>query len=239
MLCPKLGGIQQVFCDYDLALRLQNIHTLNIVHPFAKIKKELRKNKANLKYLFNVNQYDPVAVLQLKHKIKNYAPDVIIVHGNRAATLARKATKKSKIPIIAVCHNKKIKRLIGVNALFIILEALRKNALELGQPPKTSYYIPNMIQLEKNAKFTPRKFHKTVVIGTLGRLVEEKALDVLLDALAILKSQNIPFKVLIPGTGKLEVELRIQTQNLGLEKEVEFIGWISNKKSFSNNPPKQ
>lgn len=239
MLSTKLGGIQQVFCDYDKALRMHNIEVLNIIHPFSKIKAQLIAEHAEIETLFNVNQYDFVAVNKLVKHIRIYHPDIIIIHGNRAAVFAKKAIVKvaSKVPLVAVCHNQRIEPLIGLDALFIILERLRRIVLEKGQKPKTIYYVPNMVEIDKKTSQSRvfRSFRKVPIIGVIGRLVEEKSLDIFIEALSILKQKKLAFKVKIAGDGKLRKPLESMVFNKELTKEVSFLGWVNNKEKYFNN----
>jgi glycosyltransferase involved in cell wall biosynthesis len=64
-----------------------------------------------------------------------------------------------------------------------------------------------------------------VVVGYLGRLVPEKGLDILLDALARLKTKT-PVKALLVGTGVAEEALKAQAAALGLTDRVAFAGVV-------------
>jgi glycosyltransferase involved in cell wall biosynthesis len=61
-------------------------------------------------------------------------------------------------------------------------------------------------------------------IINVGRLVEKKGLDVLIDACGVLASENYPFACQIIGTGELESELRAQIERLQLQKWVQLSG---------------
>ena len=192
MLCKKLGGIQQVFLDYDEILRSQKHEVLNIVHTKAKIIEKLRFTEAYFCGLFNLSKYDFFADKRFAKIIADFQPDIIILHGNRATTICKRTLKRNniKIPAVGVCHNKRIKGLIGLDALFIILESLRKVTLELGQKPRTNYYMPNVIKSDLNQKFESYKYNKPPMIGFMGRLSAEKGVDCLLKALNILKRKK-------------------------------------------------
>jgi phosphatidylinositol alpha-mannosyltransferase len=63
----------------------------------------------------------------------------------------------------------------------------------------------------------------------LGRLVERKGCQLLLEAIAQLaKTKNLPeFRVVICGRGHLEAKLKAFVKANGLEKIVEFTGFVS------------
>jgi len=70
--------------------------------------------------------------------------------------------------------------------------------------------------------------HEPVQILAVGRLVEKKGLDVLLDALALVrKKTQRAFECVMVGSGPLEASLREQRQRLNLEKVVHFAGSLS------------
>lgn len=58
----------------------------------------------------------------------------------------------------------------------------------------------------------------------VGRMVEKKGFDVLLDACALLKARQMPFTLSLVGSGPLEVALRAQRAALGLEDCVAMDG---------------
>lgn len=71
-----------------------------------------------------------------------------------------------------------------------------------------------------------------LVIGTAGRLTEQKGQRLLLEAAALLKDTAPPFRLLMAGTGELEAELKAQAARLGLGERVEFLGFVQDMKAF-------
>lgn len=61
-------------------------------------------------------------------------------------------------------------------------------------------------------------------IGSLGRLVEKKGMDTLLEACAHIRSQGFDFTLEIAGSGPLEDELKQLSSQLELNDVVSFIG---------------
>lgn len=81
---------------------------------------------------------------------------------------------------------------------------------------------PPVKQINKNEVYT---------IGTVGRLVEKKGIDTLLNATSILLKQGYKVSVKIAGSGPLEDELKLQVANLALpENIVEFVGPLPHDK---------
>jgi glycosyltransferase involved in cell wall biosynthesis len=65
-------------------------------------------------------------------------------------------------------------------------------------------------------------------VGTLGRMVEKKGFDIALQALAILRKQDIAVHMEIAGSGPLEDNLHLIASQLGLEDVVDFSGIKAN-----------
>jgi glycosyltransferase involved in cell wall biosynthesis len=64
-------------------------------------------------------------------------------------------------------------------------------------------------------------------LGSLGRLVEKKGFDTLIAALGLLRDQGLHVQLEIAGDGPLQAELSQQTQALGLQQQVRFLGAVS------------
>lgn len=68
-------------------------------------------------------------------------------------------------------------------------------------------------------------------IGTVGRLVEKKGIDTLINALSILVKDGRNIYLKIAGDGPLETDLKQQTTSLGLsENRVQFLGALPHDK---------
>ncbi|KKR48837.1 MAG: Glycosyl transferase, group 1 [Candidatus Magasanikbacteria bacterium GW2011_GWC2_40_17] len=86
--------------------------------------------------------------------------------------------------------------------------------------------IPNDVDiaaLEKRMiSTTPKAINKKIIINT-GRLVIQKGQKYLLQAFAALPQKN-ECELWLVGNGPLKKELQTQAQNLGIEKQVKFLG---------------
>jgi glycosyltransferase involved in cell wall biosynthesis len=71
-----------------------------------------------------------------------------------------------------------------------------------------------------------------LVIGTAGRLTEQKGQHLLIEAAALLRDSAPPFRLLIAGTGELEADLKAQVQRLDITDRVEFLGFVQDMKAF-------
>jgi phosphatidylinositol alpha-mannosyltransferase len=95
---------------------------------------------------------------------------------------------------------------------------------------KTSI-LPNVVnyQLFHEAKKLPKYDDDVMNILFLGRLVQRKGCQLLLEAITQLQNQaDLPkFRVLICGKGPLEAKLRKYVKQNSLEPTVEFVGFVS------------
>ena len=71
-----------------------------------------------------------------------------------------------------------------------------------------------------------------MILGNAGRFVEQKGQKHLVRLAKALKNKGINFKLLLAGKGTLEEQLRRQVAEAGLEREVQFVGFVENIKAF-------
>jgi len=225
MLGRGLGGIEQALIDYSEALQLAGFEVCNIIHPKATIKSILQKKNMKFEVLDNFSAFDLFAACKLYKLLKAIGVDVSIAHGNRALSLLKYATSKDKI--IAVTHNYKIK-CKGLKTVFCPTQDL-VHQTKIKKVPNI-FLIPNMVRV--NREFTQRKIHNPPVIGAMGRFVAKKGFDVFIEALAILKAENINFRAVLAGNGEEDNFLRALAKDNGLDGVLEFTGWVENQQEF-------
>ncbi|MEI6331104.1 MAG: glycosyltransferase family 4 protein [Pseudanabaena sp. ELA645] len=88
--------------------------------------------------------------------------------------------------------------------------------------PVTSTIIPNSYREDMFYEMPEIQRDRELVF--LGRLVSDKGVNLLLDALAQLKSRGLTPRLTIIGSGPEEINLRQQVQNLELIEQVTFAG---------------
>ena len=126
MFAKGLGGVEQVFLDYDHALKIHNKQSVSIIHPDSSVKSKISGNYFELR---TFSRFDWFTAIKLKKFIKDNKIDLLITHGNRAANIAQKACL-GKIPIISVVHNYKFKPLLKSDYLISITDDLKRKLIE-------------------------------------------------------------------------------------------------------------
>jgi len=103
---------------------------------------------------------------------------------------------------------------------------------EEGALPDRVRYIPNsVVAMEEYGNPMSRAALQdefgiprgAVVMGSLGRLVEQKGVDVLLRGLALLARPDV--HLILMGIGQEEERLRRMVEELGLARQVHFVGY--------------
>jgi glycosyltransferase involved in cell wall biosynthesis len=190
-------------------------------------------SKFNLSTLVSIIQY-----------LKKNNIQIIQPHGYKANVYAYFARLFTHIPVIATCHpwtettysrRAVIYKWIDLLALrhFEKLVAVSKDIqVELGKiKSKEVHYISNGIDINKfqnenNGKLK-RAFQidkKTVIIGTVGRLVKEKGFIYLMEAASKLGGKDANFIILFIGDGPLRQSLEASAKNLNIDHCIRFLG---------------
>lgn len=88
--------------------------------------------------------------------------------------------------------------------------------------------------IKKSNQAIPYKFNHETTIA-IGRLVEEKRFDLLIESHKLLIDEGIYHKLIILGTGPKEEELKKLIKKLNVENTVELLGFIKNPYPYIKN----
>lgn len=110
-----------------------------------------------------------------------------------------------------------------------VSELSRAQYLDMGWDKKRTVAIPNGIDDAWFAGAVPEATHSTAMrLGYVGRLAEEKGVDLLLRAMADMNDATLD----VVGDGPEEGALKRQAERLGLGHRVRFLGRRSDVKDF-------
>lgn len=160
-----------------------------------------------------------------------------LLHAHFASTateVARIASRFAGIPFSFTAHAKDIfhesanaddlRRKLSEAATVITVSEFNVAHLRREFGPAARYVrrLYNGLHLDRFT-FTPpeRRAHKII---SVGRLIEKKGFEILINACALLAKRGVEFSCDIVGTGERESALRTQINTLGLNDHVQLIG---------------
>jgi len=122
---------------------------------------------------------------------------------------------------------------LRADRVFVITEALRRLMIERGVPGEKLVVLPNGVHADR---FEPRPRDAELeaelgvagkaVIGYAGGLVDYEGLELLLEAVALLRERRSDFHVVVVGDGHHESQLHDLSARLGLGDLVTFTGRV-------------
>ncbi|HZU31268.1 MAG TPA: lipid II flippase MurJ [Candidatus Angelobacter sp.] len=177
----------------------------------------------------------------LRRAIRESEPDLIIAFMPRPAVLTLLATRLMRIPVVVSERaNPKLykvgffwgsmRRALYPFAAGLVVETQATLECFKQMIKIKGYVIPNF--LRPHDGFATRKLNSDKdsdghVLAAMGRLVEQKGFDLLLEAFARIAGQHPDWSLEILGSGPLESPLKLQAAKLGLQERVRFLGQVS------------
>jgi glycosyltransferase involved in cell wall biosynthesis len=231
MLGKGLGGIEQACVDYSRAMMMSGHEVILVLHPKAAIAAVAKARGVRVIEFSSMGAWDWIAPKRLSKIFQAFQADVVVTHGNRALTMAKRA-RLSSVPVVAVSHNYHHQHLRGADAVFAITQHMADAIAALPNVTKRIYVMPNMIEVSASSPREVRAWGERPVIGALGRFVAKKGFDVFLRALAELKARDVAFQAVLGGSGEEEAALRALAAQLQLDDCLTFSGWVSDPRAF-------
>lgn len=154
--------------------------------------------------------------------------DVAVVHYGPAAISVPLETKE-----ILFLHGVPSTFQVINKAAVLAADKLLAVSKSVAEGWKDLFGIDEQIDVLYNAadaeKFYPdEKINKEIDLLYLGRLIEIKGVQYLLQAVSILgKERGVGMKLTIAGDGPYREELERQTEELGIKGQVEFLGFLN------------
>lgn len=164
---------------------------------------------------------DIVTGRRLNRAIKRFQPEIVLSWMNRATQfcpIGRHILAARLGGYYKLANYQRCDHLIA-NTLDI-----RDYLIEAGWPRARAWYLPNFVDAAKAAPVARASLDTPAdapLLLALGRLHENKAFDVLLDAIA----DSPGVYLWLAGTGPLEQPLRARAARLGIRERVRFLGW--------------
>ena len=239
MSSKVLGGVEQVFLDYNEALNLKNHEVYAFYNKFGKIKIKLKTLK-NVKYIptLFIKPYF-IFLPYLLLKIFLIKPDIIIVQSRKVISLFSFIGKILKIPVILVCHNPKTSLINKADYIFSITQNQKDIFVKNGVSENKIFVIPNIIPFKLPFKEI-NSFSKPPIFGIIGRFDPMKGFPTFIQACSKLNNKGIDFSAKIGGTPQRQYiaeykRIKYLINYYRLQDKVELIGWIDKKNNFYDN----
>ncbi len=157
----------------------------------------------------------------LKREIRAYLPDVVLTWMNRASRMCPTGDFVH-VGRLGGYYNLKYYR--TCDHLIANTKDIRKYVVGDGWPAEKAHYLPNFVTEERTQPLSRRSFYtpeSAPLVLALGRLHENKAFDILLEAIS-----RVPGVYLwIAGDGPLRKELEKLAENLAVKPRIRFLGW--------------
>ncbi|MCS7091084.1 MAG: glycosyltransferase family 4 protein [Verrucomicrobiota bacterium] len=223
------GGLEESFLVYHEALQAGGHEVISMFDPRAAVREAIQALHVTMEPVRIWTHWDPLTVWRVGRVLKAVRPDVIVSHGNRAGRILLRASK-DRWPVLARLPNFRFRRILACHGFIAILPGQVEALEQAGISRERIFHIPSMLPRLPARKSRPPL--NPPVIGAMGRFHPVKGFDVLLQALSWLKQRGIRFRAVLAGDGEWAGALRQLTTKLGLDPQVQFPGWITDRASF-------
>jgi len=227
------GGGEKWHLNMAISLKANSFKVIIICLPNSELAKMAKENDIDFIpiSLTNLSFLNPVKILQVRSLLKKVNPFGIFMNLPRDVKICAPLAKSLGIAKVfyrrGMPHplkNNLVNKFVFKNIdLFIanseeIKKSIIQNCPELEEKTKIIY---NGVIPKENI---PKHMNEKLILGNIGRLVEQKGQRDLLKVAKTLKVMNFPFHLYIAGTGPMKEELEQTIKRYGLKDHVELLG---------------
>ncbi len=225
MATAPVGGAETFFITLSLALARAGQDVRVALRPSDFREAQLRAGSVPYEAVGFHTYFDFGTGLKLRRLIRDFKPDAVLAFAQRAS-LAMPLGDYPLVGRMGGYYNLKYFR--RCDHIICITPDILRHCVDGGWPKDKLTYIPNFPIVDDEAPVSRTSLDTpegAKVAVALGRLHTNKALDVLLTAVA-----QVPDLYLwIAGEGPLRDELTKQMNELGLASRVRFLGWRTDR----------
>jgi glycosyltransferase involved in cell wall biosynthesis len=237
------GGEAQVFGLLDYLSARGHRNDL-VADPNGLLYANCGKLDVRLRPVSVRNDLDLAAAAKLRRLICNEAFDIVHFHTKRAHALSLwlwpkrsrpkyVATRRMDYPerrgwYTNLLYNRKLDGVIAISR--VIAEGLAQSGVER----RKIRHIPSGIEPDRFISADAEKLTSKdpPVIGSAAVLEARKGHEFLLEAAALLKADGVNLTYRIAGDGPLRRQLERQVAHLGLQGQVQFLGFVGDIAKF-------
>jgi glycosyltransferase involved in cell wall biosynthesis len=185
------------------------------------------------------SEVDLPAVLKLGRAMRRHGCRLAHFHDAHAVSVGKAAAALAKVPIRIVSRRvdfpvkSRRKYVKGVDAVIAISDEVKRVLVKGGVPARLVEVVPSGVDfaplreaadrgfLRRELRFRPDDF----LVGIVAQLEDHKGHRYLIEATRLIKKETPRIKLIVVGSGSLEMELTRQVQDLGVEDLVFFLGF--------------
>ena len=221
MAGAEYGGAEAFFIRLVLALQRAGLDQRVMIRANPRRAEALSSGGIEVVQLPFGGLFDFRTGAALKREIRKFQPDVVLTWMNRATN---KCPKGDFVHVARLGGYYNIKYYWKCDHLIGNTEEIVEYLTESGWPKERAHYLPNFVAAE-HPQPVPRAQHFTPpsapLLLALGRLHQNKAFDVLLEAVA----RTPEVYLWLAGEGPLRAELETLAERLAVKPRVRFLGW--------------
>jgi glycosyltransferase involved in cell wall biosynthesis len=187
-------------------------------------------------------QLDRTTLTSIRGLVATTKADIIHAHGYKADIYAYFALRGQPLPLVSTCHtwydNDLLVSLYGMAdrrvlqsyaAVVAVSDEVKQRLLKAGVKPDRIHLVRNGIDLRPFDNAHPSLRNKATpdspyLVGLIGRLANEKGVDIFLRAAARVLTKLPATKFVIIGEGPDRDKLEALSAELNLQNSVKFLG---------------
>jgi glycosyltransferase involved in cell wall biosynthesis len=198
------------------------------------------------------SRLDPRLVFRLANFIRQSKIQILHCHEYKSNFYGLLAGRLADVKVVSTCHGwigrtralrfykaVDLKFLKRMNLVIPVSRPIQEELLKAGIRRRRILLVENGVDTNR---FTPGQEiklrqslgigKKTLVVGSVGRLSQEKGHRILLEAFKKLQSERDNIRLVIIGDGPLRQELEQMSSDLGLSNAVVFTGQVNDAASY-------
>ena len=223
MAGARHGGAEAFFTRLVLALHRAGLDQRVLLRGEENRERQLADGGIAAVTLPFGGKLDIATRLGLRRELRSYKPDVVLSWMNRATSFCPKPAGRF-VHCARLGGYYDLKYYRTCDHLVGNTKGIVNYLAEHGWPEERAHYVPNFVSAAPVAPVSRRKLSTpddVAVVLALGRLHQNKAFDVLIQAM-----RGLPDVYLwLAGQGPLEAELYNQAVHFGVAPRIRFLGW--------------
>ena len=216
------GGAEEFFVRLAIALNSSVVQQRVVIRKHKLRASQLRAGGVEPVELGFGSPLDAVTRWGLREQISEFNPDIVLTWMNRATAMLPARGKFLHVGRLGGYYNLKYYR--ACDHLVANTEDIVNYLKNNGWGEDQVHYLPNFVTAKTAPKIKRKEYYtpnNATLLLALGRLHENKAFDVLLEAVA-----QVPNAYLwIAGEGPLRETLEREAERLGVRPRIRFLGW--------------